>query len=117
MIAYFDDWKGTFFEDSVTPTIYSFWQLYFYRSLFYVQIPERTEESLAQRMAISDNYQFFDFLQTLLADIAEKGEGSKYNKICAGYHTTYSGTNHCAFNMAMAFVEAKEFLTSSVSKD
>jgi len=53
----------------------------------------------------------------LIADIGENGSASKYNKICVGYHTSYTGPDHCAYNIAMAFAEAREYLSSQVSKD
>jgi acyl-homoserine lactone acylase PvdQ len=35
MLEHLDNWKGTFAETDVGATIYSYWQLNFYRSLFH----------------------------------------------------------------------------------
>jgi len=56
MIQILEKWDGSFAEDSVPATVYSYWQMYFYRSLFHIQIPDHDEASEAQRMSISDNY-------------------------------------------------------------
>ena len=35
MLNHLEGWKGTFSETEIAPTVYSYWQLNFYRSLFY----------------------------------------------------------------------------------
>jgi len=70
MIQILEKWDGSFAEDSVAATVYSYWQMYFYRSLFHIQIPDHDEASEAQRMSISDNYQFLDFYQRFIRKIA-----------------------------------------------
>ena len=44
-------------------------------------------------------------------------EDSHFQIICEGAHPSYSGRNPCAFNIAMALVETKQFLSLNVSVD
>ena len=69
------------------------------------------------RMAYSDSFAFTDVYQRMLTSIAEEKENSRFQIICSGYHEEYKGENHCAFNIAMALIEAKQFLSKNVSTD
>ncbi len=53
----------------------------------------------------------------MLKSVEEEKEKSRFQVICVGYHESYHGTNHCAFNIAMALIESKQFLSENVSTD
>lgn len=70
-------------------------------------------------MRLGGNYHFGTDTLLLLAEsvLAEK-ENSRFQTICeSAYSGVYKGQNACAFNMGMAMVETKKFLTKNVSSD
>ena len=70
-----------------------------------------------QRIAFTDFYHFTDTYQNLIEDVqALKGE-SRFQTICEGAYPSFKGSNHCAYNMAMSLLQAKEFLTANLSSD
>jgi acyl-homoserine lactone acylase PvdQ len=115
MLALLENWKGTFAETDVGATVYMYWQVNFYRSLFHKQLPKDLPESLAEynRMAFSDNYQFIDFFQKHIRSIAENPT-NELNIICENAQENYSGDKACAYNVARAFLDTKNFLNKNL---
>ena len=65
---------------------------------------------------MTDGYMYEHFLQTFFKSIAEEGAESKFNSICKDAHPEYEVDNVCGFNIAMAFIDARRFLETHVSK-
>lgn len=74
------------FEESIAASIYSVWQLEFYKSLFHVYISDHDT-----RLQITNNYPFIDFIQKLIHTIKDQPENEKYNKLCKDAYIDYKG--------------------------
>lgn len=61
MIGYLENWDGNMDQYEIAPTIYSYWQVMFYKTLF--RQYESDEHTI---MALSDNYPFVDFYSRLI---------------------------------------------------
>jgi len=66
MVDFLREWKGEMIEDSVAATIYSYWQILFFRTLFV-----EYEKDPMTRMTLSGNYPFTDFYNRLIRIIAD----------------------------------------------
>ena len=81
--------------------------------LFFQYAPDNEE----QRFAFSDNYHFTDAYQNLMTDVLEKKEESHFQILCKGAYEAYSGSNYCAYSVAMALVQTDDWLSKNVSRD
>ena len=100
-------WHGDMSEDSVGATVFSTWQFYFYKSLLTEQIEDQN-----LRLALVGNLPFNDYIQRMIHTLAEDPENEGFNKVCSGAFSEYKGKKSCAFNMAKALAQTKEFLES-----
>ena len=110
MIKYLVGWNGQMQIDSATASIYMYSLFNFHKSLFYEQIPDRSDA-----IAIFDQREQPDITLNILKSIDADGSESKMNKICKGAHPNYKGQDYCAYNMAKAFIETISFLDEQVS--
>lgn len=110
MTELLQQWDGSFDLESVSATVYNKWYIQFLRSLFH-----NYSDDEDQRMLFSGTYHFMDTFYRLVTSVRDEGESSRYQVLCEGAHKEYSGRNPCAFNLAMALVETKQFLSSEVS--
>ena len=115
MLGILSDWPGSFDMDSVAATLYTRWYIQFIRNLYLRY--GFTEED---RMAFSDNYHFTDAFQNIIESILVEKEKSHFQIICEGSYPDNAPkglSNHCAYQIAMALLDAKEFLERNVSAD
>lgn len=56
-----------------------------------------------------------DAYQHILSSVLEEKEDSRFQIICEGADYEYRGTNFCAYSIAVALLETKEFLVMNVS--
>ena len=112
MTRYLVGWNGQMKMDSASASIYMYTLFNFYKSLFYEQIPDRSDA-----VGVFDQREAPDATYTLLKSIDELGPESKFQKICKGAYPNYNGKDICAYNMAKAFIETISFLESNVSED
>jgi acyl-homoserine lactone acylase PvdQ len=110
MLEILSGWNASFDKTSVGATVYNRWNIQFNRSLFHKYVSDDD-----QRMASCENYHWSDTLQRMISSVLTEKEESHFQTICEGAHPIYSGKNPCAFNIAMALIETKEFLNSKVS--
>ena len=113
MLDILRNWNGSFDEESIGATLYTRWYIQFIRSLY---MKYQFEED--DRMAFSDNYHFTDAFQKIITSILDEKETSHFQIICEESYQTYpQGTekNPCAYNIAMALLESKDFLSAKVS--
>ena len=105
-------WNGSIDMESVEATVYSFVLMNFQKSLFHAYEPDNEQD----RIRMTENALFCEFVHTLLKSLAESGSQSKYQKLCKMAHPEYTGENVCEYNLALAFIESKQFLETNVSK-
>ena len=113
MLTILRGWQGSFDEASIGATLYNRWFIQFIRKLYMKYEPDSEDD----RMAFSDMYHFTDAFQRIIVSVLEEGDQSRFQTICEGAHASYSGSNHCAYGIAMALVESKEFLSVNVSSN
>ena len=100
---------GVMSQDSIPATVYSVWHYYFYSGFFNILVGEWPVE---RRLMLIDNYAFMDYYQNLLTQMAKGEISAQKQKLCKdGFETQYKGPNHCQFNVAYAFLEAKKHLS------
>ena len=92
-------------EESVPASVYSFIFLNIHSSLF-TQYAEDEDD----RLSMTDNYLYHEFLQTLLKSVQKDGGNSKYSKFCEMAYPEYKGNDPCAYNVARAFSDTKRFM-------
>ena len=71
-------------------------------------------------MAFSDNYHFTDAFQNIIESILKEKEKSHFQILCEGSYPDSAPqdlSNHCAYQIAMALLDAKAFLERNVSAD
>jgi len=66
---------------------------------------------------LTDGYVFTDFFRRMMADLTINIHSVKYNRFCHNGFPEYKGDASCAYNVARAFVEAKQYLDWNVSKN
>ena len=92
MVAYLKNFDGKMEESSVSATVYSYWQYFFYRSLFMMQSTNGPSESLRanpevnketgemeqvkfwdlkRRIVLGDNYAFTDYFNRLIVALSK----------------------------------------------
>ena len=92
MVAYLKNFDGKMEESSVSATVYSYWQYFFYRSLFMMQSTRGPSESLRanpevnketgemeqvkfwdlkRRIVLGDNYAFTDYFNRLIVALSK----------------------------------------------
>lgn len=101
-------WDGRFTRESKQATYYTFSMMYFYKSLMHHYFPD-DEES---RIKIVDNYNFVDYIERSIIDIEQGLITEAQNKLCMDAFPDYKGKNYCAYNVAMAFVQANDYLNA-----
>jgi len=60
-----------------------------------------------------DNHAFTDYFRKMLQGTLS----AEQNALCAGAYKNYKGKNHCAYNIAMSFVNAYDFLKENLSSN
>lgn len=114
MLIIMEDWNSDMCEECIGATVYSYWQLFMFNSLFQDYIPshDKTFASL-----LTDGYVFTDFFRRMMADLSVDVASPKYNRFCQHGFAEYNGDLPCAYNVARAFVEAKRHLDRNLSKN
>lgn len=69
------------------------------------------------KLAVINNFVFQDTFQLILIDVLEKGDKSKFNKICKNAYPEYEGTNKCAYNIAKSLAWTYSFLKKELSSN
>lgn len=130
MLSIFRSFDGKMEETSIPATIYSFWQYFFYQSLFtkytnkgkieskVTEIIDGKEEpfwNLKKRLLLVDNYAFYDYYQRMIYAVASGENHQRYQRICQGYDEEFKGNSHCEHNIALAFYEAHQYLLKEIS--
>ena len=111
LVQHLSGWNGRFSEESIAATCYSYTMLFFYKSLMHRQYPG--DES--RRLKVIDNYNFVDFVERLLLDVESKPNTSRFNAVCLDAND-YKGSSNCAYNLAVAFSQAYDYLKTNVSQ-
>ena len=100
-----EDWDHQFDVDSIGATVYSFWQLFMYNSMFKNFIPE-DQPDFSKLM--TDGYVFTDVFRRMLRALVEDVHDPKHNRFCEnGFDGHSYGEAACAYNIARALAEAK----------
>lgn len=110
MTEYIENWDGDMNMNLIAPTVYQYWQLMFFKTLF-----RQYEDNVMTIYAITDNYPFVDFYQRLIFKIQEDPKNERYNRLCKGFYEDYEGDEHCAYNMARSFAETRDYLKKNIS--
>jgi acyl-homoserine lactone acylase PvdQ len=92
-------WLGDMGEDSISASVYSFWQLKFYQSLLNDGIEDDNV-----RLAITGNYPFGDFFKRMILALQEDPENVNFNRVCKNGYRDYQGPKPCIYNLANALV-------------
>ena len=101
-------------KDSIGASVYSYWQIFMYKSMFRNYIPEGEQNFVGK---LTNGYVFTDFFRIMMVKLRENLVSAKYNKFCDnGYHE-YTGELSCAYNIARSLVETKKHLERNVSKN
>lgn len=103
-------WNGRFNQKSIQATAYSYAMLDLHKSLLISQIPSTSEKN---RLRIVDNHAFLDYFRKLLSS----KPSAEDNQLCYGAYSAYTGQDYCAFNIAMSFVNAYDFLKENLSSN
>ena len=111
MLDLFDGWKGLMDKESIAASVYSYTMYYFSKSLFHAYV----EGEVENRLLYSDNYLMHNVNIRLLESAAKDGNTSHFNPICRNGYPDYSGKNHCSYNLAKSFIDAKNFLEANMS--
>ena len=135
MIEHLRDFDGEMTEDSISPTIYNYWQYFFYRSLMHRYTTAGKNErmktimeevdgkmetqkfwSTARRLGAVDNYTFMEFYQRVVIAVAQGTDTPAQNNICKGaYDDDHRGKDVCAHNIARAFFDVSIWLETEIS--
>lgn len=112
MVGLLECFKGKMAKDSVGASVYSYWQLFFYKSLFSTQTRESdpsfwTDEKVLLMM---DDAWFSEFYAKLIKEISDKS--TKYDYICRGIKS-----DGCGFSVAQAFADAYSFMVENFTDD
>ena len=99
-------------EDSVGATVYSYWQITMFESMFKNYIPEGDSDFSS---LVVDGYTFTDFFRRVMLQLKNDMYIPKYNRLCANGFAEYKGDVPCAYNVARALVEVKHYLDRNVS--
>jgi acyl-homoserine lactone acylase PvdQ len=86
MLALFKAWDCQMSADSVGATVYQYWQMFFFPSLFKAYAPENDPEF---GVMIAENSVSKQFFQRFFKELADSPRGSKYNKLCREGHAAY----------------------------
>lgn len=114
MLILLEEWNNEMCEECIGATVYSYWQMFMYNSMFQDYIPERDK---AFSNLMTDGYVFTDFFRRMMAYLTSDINNPKYNRFCNNGFPDYKGDASCAYNVARSFVEAKQYLDRNVSKN
>lgn len=113
MITFLKAWDYEMAIDSIGATVYQYWQLFFYSSLFKKYSPKNDPEF---GIMIAENSVSKQFFQRFFKDVESNPKGSRYNILCVnGYD--YDTDMPCAYNVARSLIEAKKYLVAEISPD
>ena len=130
MLKHLTSFQGLMDEDSVGATVYSYWQYFFYKSLYtsYTtdgkqgkKLKSHEKDEIVpfweakKRILLSDNFAANDFYQRLIIAVADGKDTERQRRICQGGYPSYKGKDACAYNVAMSFIDAKNHLEKEVS--
>lgn len=101
-------------EDSVGASVYSFWQITMFESMFKNYAPEGDKDFSS---LVVDGYTFTDFFRRMLLQLSDDVHIVKYNRLCANGFTEYKGDAACAYNVARSLIEVKHYLDRNVSRN
>ena len=110
MLGQLQGFTGEMTEDSIGASVYSYWQVFFYKSLFHRYTREVDADFWNDENVISlaDQPSFLEFYAKLVKEV---GSGSKrYDHLCKS-----TKSDGCAFSIAQAFADAYDFMVASFS--
>lgn len=114
MIIILEEWNNELCEECVGATVYAFWQIIMYKSMFNNYIPKE-EPNFSQ--ILTDGYVFTDFFRRMMTVLYDDPHSPKYNKFCDNGFAEYNGDMACAYNVARSLIEVKKHLERNASKN
>jgi len=114
MLIILEEWDHQMKEDSIGASVYGYWQINMFESMFKNYIPDTDADF---NSLVIDGYTFTDFFRRMMNHLRTDIHSAKYNRLCANGFVEYKGDAACAYNMARALVETKHYLERNVSKN
>ena len=87
MVGLLDGWNGEMEKDSVAASVFSYSFLNMHKSLFHAYDVFQEKDDI---LAFTEFYYYQEFILSLLKNVAEEGENSRFDKVCAIAHSEYS---------------------------
>ena len=114
MIIILEEWKNDMCEECIGATIFAYWQITMYKSMFKNYIPQNDPDFAA---VLTDGYVFTDFFRRMITVLKDDPYSEKYNKLCDNGFAEYRGDIACAYNIARSLIEVKNYLEHNASKN
>jgi len=82
MVSFLEGFKGKMSKDSIAASVYNYWQIFFYKSLFNTQTQESDPDFWTDQkvLLLMDDAWFSEFYAKLIKDISDNSK--KYDYIC-----------------------------------
>ena len=100
--------------DSVAATVYAYWTTFVAKKMLGAWDDVKANDRCKM---YEGTYRLFT-LENLNIILRKASEGDTYfNPLCKSPEKEYKGENICAYNVADALIEAKQFLSEEISAD
>lgn len=105
-----EEWDHSMIAPSVGASVYSYWQLFFFKNMFRDQTPANDPDFAAM---IYHNRISTHFFSRMFKQLTDDPTIHKFNRLCNNGYPDYTGETPCAYNVARSFIETKRHLTQN----